>query len=121
MHQFGGFKTQGRTEEQRLRILAGAEALAQAGAYAVVLEAVPSAVAVEVTQAVSVPTIGIGAGPGCDGQVLVMHDLLGMDPDWAPRFVRRYAQLGQEIQRAFAAYADDVRQGRFPGPGESYE
>jgi 3-methyl-2-oxobutanoate hydroxymethyltransferase len=121
VHQYGGFKTQGRTEDQRQRILAGAEALAQAGAYAIVLEAMPSAVAVEVTQAVPVPTIGIGAGPGCDGQVLVMHDLLGMDPVWQPRFVRRYAELGKEIERAFGAYAADVRAGRFPSSGESYD
>jgi 3-methyl-2-oxobutanoate hydroxymethyltransferase len=121
VHQYGGFKTQGRTEDQRQRILAGAEALAQAGAYAIVLEAMPSAVAVEVTQAVPVPTIGIGAGPGCDGQVLVMHDLLGMDPVWQPRFVRRYAELGKEIERAFGTYAADVRAGRFPSSGESYD
>jgi 3-methyl-2-oxobutanoate hydroxymethyltransferase len=121
VHQFGGFKTQGRTEDQRRRIIAGAEALAQAGAYAIVLEAMPSTLAVEVTQAVPVPTIGIGAGPGCDGQVLVMHDLLGMDPSWQPRFVRRYAELGKEIERAYAAYAADVRAGRFPSSGESYD
>jgi 3-methyl-2-oxobutanoate hydroxymethyltransferase len=121
VHQYGGFKTQGRTEDQRQRILAGAEALAQAGAYAIVLEAMPATVAVEVTQAVPVPTIGIGAGPGCDGQVLVMHDLLGMDPVWQPRFVRRYAELGKEIERAFGAYAADVRAGRFPSSGESYD
>jgi 3-methyl-2-oxobutanoate hydroxymethyltransferase len=121
VHQYGGFKTQGRTEDQRQRILTGAQALAQAGAYAIVLEAMPSPVAVEVTQAVPVPTIGIGAGPGCDGQVLVMHDLLGMDPVWQPRFVRRYAELGKEIERAFGAYAADVRAGRFPSSGESYD
>ena len=121
VHQYGGFKTQGRTEDQRRRIIAGAEALAQAGAYAIVLEAMPSTVAVEVTQAVPVPTIGIGAGPGCDGQVLVMHDLLGMDPVWQPRFVRRYAELGKEIERAFGAYAADVRAGRFPSSNESYD
>jgi 3-methyl-2-oxobutanoate hydroxymethyltransferase len=121
VHQFGGFKTQGRTEDQRRRIIAGAEALAQAGAYAIVLEAMPSTVAVEVTQAVPVPTIGIGAGAGCDGQVLVMHDLLGMDPVWQPRFVRRYAELGKEIERAFGTYAADVRAGRFPSSDESYD
>jgi 3-methyl-2-oxobutanoate hydroxymethyltransferase len=121
VHQYGGFKTQGRTEAQRRHIIAGAEALAQAGAYAIVLEAMPSTVAVEVTQAVPVPTIGIGAGAGCDGQVLVMHDLLGMDPVWQPRFVRRYAELGKEIERAFGAYAADVRAGRFPSSEESYD
>jgi 3-methyl-2-oxobutanoate hydroxymethyltransferase len=121
VHSFGGFKLQGRTEAQRARILAGARALADAGAYAIVLETIPASLAAEVTRSVPVPTIGIGAGAACDGQVLVMHDLLGMDPQWAPRFVRRYAELGTEIEKAFAAYADDVRQGRFPGPDESYE
>jgi 3-methyl-2-oxobutanoate hydroxymethyltransferase len=121
MHEFGGFKVQGRTEGQRRRILAGARALAEAGAYAMVLETMPAALAAEVTLASPVPTIGIGAGPACDGQVLVMHDLLGMDPQWAPRFVRRYAELGRDIERAFAAYADDVRNGRFPSSDESYD
>jgi 3-methyl-2-oxobutanoate hydroxymethyltransferase len=121
VHQFGGFKIQGRTDDQRARILAGARALADAGAYGMVLETMPSALAAEVTAAVPVPTIGIGAGPSCDGQVLVMHDILGMDPQWAPRFVRRYAELGRDVERAFAAYADDVRGGRFPSSDESYE
>jgi 3-methyl-2-oxobutanoate hydroxymethyltransferase len=121
VHQFGGFKLQGRTDEQRTRILAGARALADAGAYAVVLETMPATLAAEVTAAIPVPTIGIGAGPECDGQVLVMQDLLGMDPAWAPRFVRRYAELGKEIERAFSTYAADVRAGRFPSKDESYE
>jgi 3-methyl-2-oxobutanoate hydroxymethyltransferase len=121
VHQFGGFKVQGRTDSQRARILAGAKALAQAGAYAIVLETVPAPLAAEVTAAIPIPTIGIGAGASCDGQVLVMHDILGMDPDWAPRFVRRYAELGREIERAFSAYAADVREGRFPSAKESYE
>ena len=121
VHQFGGFKIQGRTDSQRARIVDGARALAQAGAYAIVLETMPAALAAEITAAVPALTIGIGAGPGCDGQVLVMHDLLGMDPAWAPRFVRRYAELGRDVERAFAAYADDVRAGRFPSPDESYE
>jgi 3-methyl-2-oxobutanoate hydroxymethyltransferase len=121
VHQFGGFKIQGRTDTQRARIVDGARALAQAGAYAIVLETMPAALAAEITAAVPALTIGIGAGPGCDGQVLVMHDLLGMDPAWAPRFVRRYAELGRDVERAFAAYADDVRAGRFPSSDESYE
>lgn len=120
IHQYGGFKVQGRTSEQRDRILAGARALADAGVYAMVLETMPAGLAAEVTRSVPVPTIGIGAGAGCDGQVMVMHDLLGIDPAWAPRFVRRYAELGSEIERAFAAYADDVRAGRYPSPDESY-
>jgi 3-methyl-2-oxobutanoate hydroxymethyltransferase len=119
VHQFGGFKVQGRTEPQAKRILGGARALAEAGAYSIVLEHMPAALAEEITRAVPVPTIGIGAGLHCDGQVLVMHDLLGLDPSFTPRFVRRYAELGREAERAFAAYAADVRAGRFPGPGES--
>jgi 3-methyl-2-oxobutanoate hydroxymethyltransferase len=121
LHQLGGFKVQGKTETGRAKILAGARALADAGAYSMVLEGMPVPLATEVTAAVPIPTIGIGAGPGCDGQVLVMHDLLGLDPGWSPRFVRRYAELGKDIDRAFKAYADDVRAGKFPGEAESFK
>ncbi|HVY44881.1 MAG TPA: 3-methyl-2-oxobutanoate hydroxymethyltransferase [Minicystis sp.] len=121
VHQFGGFKLQGRTDEQRARILADARAVADAGAYAIVVEAVPQSLAAEISRAVSAVTIGIGAGPSCDGQVLVMHDLLGMEPSWKPRFVRRYAEMGQAVSAAFKAYADDVRGGRFPGAAESFD
>jgi 3-methyl-2-oxobutanoate hydroxymethyltransferase len=120
VHLFGGFKVQGRSEAQAARILADARALADAGVYALVIESVPQSLGAAVTAAVPVPTIGIGAGPDCDGQVLVMHDLLGLDPAWKPRFARRYAALGEEARRAFASYADDVRAGRFPGPEESF-
>jgi 3-methyl-2-oxobutanoate hydroxymethyltransferase len=119
-HQLGGFRVQGKTDEQRAKILRGARTLAESGAYAVVLEGIPAPLAGEVTAAVSVPTIGIGAGPDCDGQVLVMHDLLGLDPGWSPRFVRRYAEMGQEVERAFSSYAADVRAGRFPSADESF-
>jgi len=111
---------QGKTAEQREHILAGARALADAGAYAIVLEGMPAALGEEITKAVPVPTIGIGAGPDCDGQVLVMHDVLGLDPGWSPKFVRRYAELGREVESAFAAFADDVREGRFPSTNESF-
>jgi 3-methyl-2-oxobutanoate hydroxymethyltransferase len=121
VHQFGGFKLQGRTAEQRARILEGARAVAEAGAYAIVVETVPQALAAEVTRAVPAVTIGIGAGPDCDGQVMVMHDLLGLEPAWKPRFVRRYAEMGKAAGEAFAAYAADVRAGRFPAAGESYD
>ena len=121
VHQFGGFKLQGRTEEQRARILADARAVADAGAYAIVVETVPQALAAEITRAVPAVTIGIGAGPDCDGQVMVMHDLLGLEPAWKPRFVRRYAEMGKAVGEAFAAYAADVRAGKFPAPGESYD
>ncbi len=119
VHKFGGFKLQGRTEAQAQAILAGARAVADAGAYAVVVENVPPALGEAVTQAVSIPTIGIGAGAACDGQVLVMHDLLGLDPDWSPRFARRYAELGRDTIAAFSAYVADVRAGHFPAKKES--
>ena len=119
VHKFGGFKLQGRSDEQAQSILAGARALESAGAYAIVVEHVPSALGAAITEAVSVPTIGIGAGPSCDGQVLVMHDLLGLDPDWSPRFARRYAELGKEVLGAFSTYVSDVRSGNFPSDKES--
>jgi len=121
VHEFGGFKLQGRTAEQRARIIEDARAVADAGAYAIVVETVPQALAAEITRAVPAVTIGIGAGPDCDGQVMVMHDLLGLEPAWKPRFVRRYAEMGKTVGDAFAAYAADVRAGKFPAPGESYD
>jgi 3-methyl-2-oxobutanoate hydroxymethyltransferase len=121
VHKFGGFKVQGRSEAQAQSILAGARALAEAGAYAIVVENVPTALATAVTRAIPVPTIGIGAGPSCDGQVLVMNDLLGLDPDWSPRFARRYAELGRDAIAAFTAYVADVRSGKFPSKKESAE
>jgi len=121
VHQLGGFKIQGRTNDQRAQIMAGARAVAEAGAYAVVIETVPQALAADITRSVSALTIGIGAGPDCDGQVMVMHDLLGLEPAWKPRFVRRYAELGKASAAAFAAYAADVKAGKFPGPQESFD
>jgi len=121
VHAFGGFKVQGRNPEARAHILEDAHAVAAAGAYAMVIESVPRALASEITAAVSALTIGIGAGVGCDGQVLVMHDLLGLDPSWKPRFARRYAALGAEATRAFAAFVADVREGQFPTDDESFE
>jgi len=119
VHKFGGFKVQGRSDGQAQSILAGARALAEAGAYAVVVENVPSALAATITEAVTIPTIGIGAGPSCDGQVLVMHDLLGLDPEWSPRFARRYAEIGREAMAAFSAFVADVRSGEFPSGKET--
>ena len=121
IHQLGGFKVQGRTDDQRTRVLEDARAIAEAGAYAIVIEAVPHALAAEITGSVPALTIGIGAGPACDGQVMVMHDLLGLEPAWKPRFVRRYAEMGKAVGEAFAAYAADVRAGRFPSDEESYD
>jgi 3-methyl-2-oxobutanoate hydroxymethyltransferase len=117
----GGFKTQAKTAEAARQVVDGALALEDAGAFAVVLEAVPSPVAREVTARLSVPTIGIGAGRDCDGQVLVYHDLLGLTEGHLPRFVKRYANLSREIRDALEHYAEDVRAGTFPGGEHTYE
>jgi 3-methyl-2-oxobutanoate hydroxymethyltransferase len=116
----GGFKAQGRTASQARRLYEDALALEQAGCFAVVLEAVPAAVAARVTEALTVPTIGIGAGAGTDGQVLVYHDLLGLYEGRAPRFVKRYADVGTEIRGALERYAADVREDRFPEEQHTY-
>jgi 3-methyl-2-oxobutanoate hydroxymethyltransferase len=121
VHALGGFKVQGRRPEAADALVEDALALVDAGVFALVLEAVPAAVARRVTEAVPVPTIGIGAGPACDGQVLVLHDLLGLEDRVLPRFVRRYAALRTEGTAAVAAFAADVRSGAFPGPDETYE
>ena len=110
----------GQGLEAAMALVADAKALAHAGCFAIVLEGVPAEVARMVTDTVDVPTIGIGAGPDCDGQVLVFHDVLGIEDRIAPKFVRRYASLKEDAVAAVAAYADDVRAGRFPGPDESY-
>jgi len=119
-HQLGGFKVQGRDAGGRERLLADALALEEAGCYAIVLEAIPADIAREITAALSIPTIGIGAGTGCDGQVLVSYDALGMDETFKPRFVRRYATLGQTIKDAVSHYVSDVRTGAFPSDAESF-
>jgi 3-methyl-2-oxobutanoate hydroxymethyltransferase len=121
VHALGGFKVQGRRPEAADALVEDALALVEAGVFAIVLEAVPAAVARRVTEAIPVPTIGIGAGPACDGQVLVLHDLLGLEDRVLPRFVRRYASLRADGSAAVAAYAADVRSGAFPGPEETYE
>jgi 3-methyl-2-oxobutanoate hydroxymethyltransferase len=121
IHRFGGFKVQGRGAEARAALAAAADALEEAGAFAVVLECIPTELAREVSDRLAVPTIGIGAGPHCDGQVIVWHDLLGIEERIAPRFVRRYAQLGVATREAVAAFAADVRSGAFPSPEESFE
>jgi 3-methyl-2-oxobutanoate hydroxymethyltransferase len=117
----GGFKTQGKTAEAALRLVEDALALEEAGCFAVVLEAVPSPVAAAITERLTVPTIGIGAGPDCDGQVLVYHDLLGLTEGHLPRFVKRYASLSREIRDALESYAAEVRSGEFPDDQHAYE
>ncbi len=119
VHAMGGYRVQAREAGADEELVEAALALAGAGCFAVVLEGVPDVVARMVTEALPVPTIGIGAGPWCDGQVLVLHDLLGLDGP-APRFVRRYARLGEEAVAAVSAFAADVRAGRFPSYDESY-
>ena len=116
----GGFKAQGRTATKAERLYDDALALEAAGCFAIVLEAVPAPVAARVTEALQVPTIGIGAGVDCDGQVLVWHDLLGLYEGKAPRFVKRYADLATEARRALEAYVDDVRERRFPEEQHTY-
>jgi 3-methyl-2-oxobutanoate hydroxymethyltransferase len=116
----GGFKAQGRTADKALALLADSRALEAAGCFSLVLEAVPAPVAARVTRALSIPTIGIGAGPDCDGQVLVWHDLLGLYEGRAARFVKRYAEVGDTIRDALRAFAADVRERRFPEERHTY-
>lgn len=120
VHAMGGYKVQGRERSAAEQLVDDARALEEAGCFAIVLEGVPDEVARLVTDSVGVPTIGIGAGPHCDGQVLVFHDLLGIEDRITPKFVRRYADLKESAVAAVAAYATDVRAGRFPAHDESY-
>jgi 3-methyl-2-oxobutanoate hydroxymethyltransferase len=120
VHAMGGFKVQGRQHDAALALVDDAKSLAAAGCFSLVLEGVPDEVAKLVTDAVDVPTVGIGAGPHCDGQVLVYHDVLGLEDRVRPKFVRRYAELGADSVEALKAYAADVRSGRFPADDESY-
>jgi 3-methyl-2-oxobutanoate hydroxymethyltransferase len=120
VHAMGGYRVQGREIEAARVLVEDAKAIVEAGCFAVVLEGVPAVVADLVTAEIDVPTIGIGAGGGCDGQVLVLHDLLGMARRSSPKFVRRYAEVGQLVSAAVSAYAADVRSGAFPAESESY-
>jgi len=120
IHALGGFKVQGKQADAAAALVEDAKALADAGCFSIVLEAVPDEVARMVTESVDVPTIGIGAGPWCDGQVLVFHDLLGLQDKLLPKFVRRYASLKTDAVAGMAAFADDVRTHRFPSADESY-
>ena len=116
----GGFRVQGRSVDAATALLDAAKSLSAAGCFGFVIEGVPDVVGAAVTDALEVPTIGIGAGPSCDGQVLVFHDLLGLGSGTPPKFVRRYAEVGRVATEAIAAFADDVRSGRFPSDAESY-
>ena len=121
IHALGGYKVQGKDEAAARKLLEDAKALEEAGVFAIVLECVPSALAGLITEAVSVPTIGIGAGAGCDGQILVYQDMLGMFSDFTPKFVRRYGEVGEAMKAAFASYIEDVGQGTFPGQEHGYQ
>jgi 3-methyl-2-oxobutanoate hydroxymethyltransferase len=120
VHQFGGYRVQGRSDEAAEQILDDARSLEQAGAFSVVLEGMPSALGRRVTEALSVPTIGIGAGPQCDAQVLVIQDLLGLTTGHVARFVKQYAQLGPAIAEAADRFDQEVRSGAFPAPEHEY-
>lgn len=121
INAFGGYVLQGVEEEEQKRIIEDAAILEDAGCFSIVLEKIPASVAEKVTAAVNIPTIGIGAGTGCDGQILVTQDMLGLFTDFRPKFVRRYAEIADDIVSAVSKYVDDVRSGSFPGPDESYD
>ena len=120
VHKLGGYVVQGRTEGKAQKLIADARALEEAGCYAIILEMMPADLAAEITASVEIPVIGIGAGAGCDGQVLVCYDLLGMNPDFSPKFVKKYLDLGVLIRDAAERYRDEVKQGAFPGPEHTF-
>jgi 3-methyl-2-oxobutanoate hydroxymethyltransferase len=121
VHALGGYRVQGRGDEAAARVVEDARAVEEAGAFSLVLELVPTALAGRVSQGLIIPTIGIGAGGGCDGQVLVLHDMLGLNEGFRPRFLKHYAELGEEVRRAARAFTDDVRAGRYPGHEHGFE
>lgn len=120
VHALGGYRVQGRGEGGRERLFAEARRLEEAGAFALVLEMVPGALAIELSEAVRIPTIGIGAGVGCDGQVLVLYDMLGLNPSFQPRYLRRFANLGNEVEGAVRSYVQAVKAGEYPGAEHTF-
>jgi 3-methyl-2-oxobutanoate hydroxymethyltransferase len=120
LHALGGFRVQGKTAEAAEQVIRDAHAVEAAGAFSIVLESMPRELAARITNEVRIPTIGIGAGPDCDGQILVLHDLIGLGSGHTPKFARRYANVGEVISRAVSEYASDVRAGHFPSDEESY-
>lgn len=120
VHALGGYRVQGRDAEAAERLEADARALEAAGCFAVVLELVPAPLAARISAALAIPTIGIGAGPGCDGQVLVLPDLLGLNDRFAPKFLKRYANLADDVRRAVGSFADEVRRGAYPDDAHSF-
>lgn len=121
VHAMGGHRVQGRGLEAKQRLHADAAALQDAGCYALVLEGIPTRLAAEISASLEIPTIGIGAGEGCDGQILVLYDMLGLNPEFQPKFLKRFAELGAAVKTALAAYGAEVRAGTFPGPEHGYE
>jgi len=121
VHALGGYRVQGREAAAAERLLADARALEEAGACSIVLELLPAALAKRISVALAIPTIGIGAGPGCDGQVLVLHDMLGLNETFNPKFLKRYAELGEAVRAAVRSYAAEVRDGTYPGPEHSFD
>lgn len=121
VNAFGGFKVQGKDEEAARRLIEEAKAVEKAGAFAVVLECVPEKLSRLITESISIPTIGIGAGANCDGQILVYQDMLGLFSDFTPKFVKKYANLGDEMKKAFASYINDVKDCSFPGEEHSFK
>ncbi len=120
IYKFGTYTVRAREEEEAEKLIADAKMLEEAGCFAIVLEKIPAGLATKVSQAISIPTIGIGAGAGVDGQVLVLHDMLGITMDFSPRFLRRYLNLSEQIEGAVSEYVDDVRSGEFPNESEQY-
>jgi 3-methyl-2-oxobutanoate hydroxymethyltransferase len=120
VHKLGGYVVQGRTEEKAQKLLADAKALEQAGCYSLILEAMPADLSAEIARSVAMPVIGIGAGAGCDGQVLVSYDLLGMNPDFSPKFVKKYVDLAVLIREAVTQFRDEVKHGEFPGEEHTF-
>lgn len=120
VHALGGYRVQGRDEEAAARLKQDANALEDAGAFAIVLELIPATLASQISKSLTIPTIGIGAGPACDGQVLVLHDMLGLNDRFAAKFVKRYAALAEDAREAVKLYAAEVREGRYPGPEHSF-
>jgi 3-methyl-2-oxobutanoate hydroxymethyltransferase len=120
VHALGGYRVQGRDPAAADRLLADATALEEAGACAIVLELLPAELASRISKALTIPTIGIGAGPGCDGQVLVLHDMLGLNDQFNPKFLKRFGELGDAVRTAVRSFAGEVRDGRYPGAEHSF-
>ena len=121
INAFGGFKVQGKSEEGAKKLIEEAKAVEEAGAFAIVLECVPAKLAEIISESINIPTIGIGAGSGCDGQILVYQDMLGMVSDFTPKFVKQFAKVGDVMKEAFAAYIEETKQGSFPAPEHTFK